>query len=87
MSEQYLVWVPEQGETEDDGREVKGIDAEDAAESYAERLCWGDPDYYAAFLDRDGMAMHVREVESGEVSVFQVTGERVITFNAREKKQ
>jgi len=35
----WLVWAPERGETEDDAREVEALDAEQAADDFAE---WDD---------------------------------------------
>lgn len=87
MNGRWLVWVPDNGETEDDGREVNGGDAECVAENYAEYLCGRDPDYYATFIDRGGMTMHVREVGSSKVDVFSVTGETVVTFRAVERTE
>ena len=83
MIQQWMVWIPEHGETEDDARQRGGLDAEDAAENHAERMCQDDPDCYATFTDRGGLTMHVREVNGGEVTVLSVTGEASITFNAK----
>lgn len=38
MISQWMVWIPERGETEDDARQIGGMDAEDAAENRAD-LC------------------------------------------------
>ena len=99
MIQQWKVWVPEYGSTEDDARYVGGLTARDAAEQNAERLCRSDPDYYAIFLG-DGLVMHVREVlpmcqggvrrdteEYGDdVHVLRVSGRQRIDFSAAKEK-
>lgn len=92
MIAQWMVWVPERGETEDDARQIGGLDAEDAARNLAERMCSDDPDNYATFVDRGGLTMHVRPCPNplypgeNEVTVLCVTGEASVTFMAVEKE-
>lgn len=84
MNDRWWVWVPESGETEQDGRSGDGYDAQSVAENHAERLCRRDPDYYASLAE--GMTMHVRSCMSGEIFVFSVVAEQSVRFRATVKE-
>lgn len=93
MISQWMVWVPERGETEADARQIGGLDAEDAASNLAERMCENDPDNYSTFVDHGGLTMHVRACPNPQwypdvtcVFVVSVTGEASVTFMAVEEE-
>lgn len=66
-------------------RTIDGSDAEDAAETYVERICSDDCDNYKSF--ESGERITVRDASTKEhLGVFTVTGERYWHFHARPSK-
>ncbi len=75
----FDVWLPEDGETQDDAREVHADDAEQAAEIVAERY---DVDDHP-LLNGHKLEVHVRD-KAGVVTVFMVTAEAEVRYIAHE---
>jgi len=82
MSKQqtYLIWCPELGSTSDDGNNVTGYSAEDAAETWAQREDSESADYW--IVKGEGTTVIVRSPDGTEQS-FYVTGEQAINYYAR----
>jgi hypothetical protein len=76
----FLVWRPENGETEEDAREVEALDAETAAEDFAE---WDDSQGDYTIVRGSDATLHVRPRDGGDVERFQVSGEAVPQYSAR----
>jgi hypothetical protein len=77
----YVVWCPDDGSTEDDGKTFRANSPSGAAEQWAE---WNDrhsADYN--IVKGCGAVVHVRSEDGGETSVFTVTGETVPLYSAR----
>lgn len=75
----WKLWVPEEGETEEDADEGYGIDAEDAAETYVEKR-YGDGESFR-WLERDGALVHVRG-DDGSLTKVRVHAEATVRYNA-----
>lgn len=76
----YKCWMNDP----DDAADVKAIDPEDAASSYAKQQCEDDCDYYAEYDDGGGI-VNVRDPD-GAVHVCRVSINRDPTFYAKEIK-
>jgi len=74
--EQYRIWIPDEGETEDDCRLVIAHDHEDAAKEGVERRYNDDP-------FTSPMTAYVRSPD-GELRAYEVHPEPTIYFNAYE---
>ena len=82
--EVFLVWRPELDETEEDAREVFAVDAEQAAEDFAE---WDDADGDYTIVRGGDATLHVRAKDKpGAAEVFVVSGETVPQYTARAKE-
>lgn len=85
----FLLWRPEQGEAEEDAREVEANDSETAAEDWAEHDDSGG-DY--CIVNGNEATVHVRRYGlDGDgapwpVEVFVVLGETVPQYTARPAK-
>ena len=78
--EQYRVWIPDEGETEDDCVLIMAHDHEDAAKYEVERRHCDDP-------FTSSMTAYVRCTfggDDGELKAFEVHPEPSIWFNAFE---
>lgn len=80
--EVFLVWRPENRETEEDAREVFAADEEEAAEDWAEHDDADSVEY--AIVKGDDATVLVRKKDGGPVRKFVVTGEAVPHYSARE---
>ena len=79
MSARYRCWNPDTGDA-DDGRDVIGVDVEDAAETFARWYDAKSADYIYA---TDGGLVAVRLDHTTEVFTLRVTGEQCISYRAR----
>ena len=80
----YVVWCPENGEDgPDDGMEVTGVrDHADAAEAWAQSQDWHGADYLIVG-GKITPTVHVMG-PTGEVQRFEVSGEAVPSYRARQ---
>lgn len=81
----WLVWCPEDDESEEDARRAFGADAEMAAIDYAEKECSDDPELNSVYLN-GGKTLYVKPEAGRELAVVEVYGEAVIDFHSREKR-
>ena len=81
----FLVWEPDQSETEEDAREVEASDAETAAEDRAEEVD-SNGDY--TIVGGSEATFHVRPKDdpSAPVEVYVVTGESVPQYSATKRE-
>lgn len=79
----WLVWEPDADERPEDGHVVVAIDAEDAAEDFAE---WSDIDGDYTIISGHVPTLHVRLADdpAAPVEVFVVSGESVPRYSARK---
>lgn len=80
MTEQYRVWSPDMGETEDDCRLYKAYDHEEAAKNYVQRS------YSEEAFDSE-MNVMVRCTfggDDGELKAFNVMAVPTVYFSATE---
>lgn len=80
----WRVWCPDQGEDgPDDGRDVRDVAAQYAAEKWAETE---DHDYYEydIIAQRQRPVVHVLDPATGAVTRWRVTGEAVPQYHAEE---
>ncbi len=82
----WLVWRPEQDETEGDARGIEAWDAEQAAEDWAEHDDQGG-DYTIVGGDSATLSVRPRDDASAPVEVFVVSGETVPQYSARAKAE
>lgn len=78
----YVVWCPDHCESEDDARAIEAHDAEDAAEKWAEKDDCESAEY--AIVGGDAVEVRVRDVESAAMSAFEVSGESIPSYHAKE---
>lgn len=76
----FLVWSDD--ETDDDAREVRAADAEEAAEDYAEWDDMNSAEY--TILKGSEVTVNVCPKGGGETVRFVVSGEAVPQYTARE---
>jgi hypothetical protein len=77
------VWCPDDGEKREDTRRIHAIDAQQAAEKWAEiEDCGGDYD----IVRGDEKLVHVSLEGSDVVRIFLVSGEATPVYQAREQK-
>ena len=77
----YVVWCPDDGNTEEGGKTFRARSASAAAEQWAE---WSDrhsADYN--IVKGCDAVVHVRSEDGGETFAFSVTGETVPLYSAR----
>lgn len=79
----FRVWRPEWSNTEDDGRNIPGWDAKNAAERYADMIDTEGADY----LIVGGQEATICVRDGDRVRTFVVTGETVAHYSAREKTE
>lgn len=79
----WTVWIPEDGETEQDAVEVRGIDAEDAAEEHVKEHY--DSDSYTR-LEREGVLVCVRDGD-GALSKVRVHAEATIEYRSSVEEE
>jgi len=77
----WRVWRSDEGSTEDDAREVRASDAEQAAEDFAE---WDDSQSAEYSIARGNEALISVRGPDGSLSTFKVEGEYVPHYIARE---
>lgn len=84
MYRKFIVWCPEDGETEEDGRPIKAFDFDMAAKEWAEI----DDSHCADYRIVGGMdvTVTVKDIESGSIVSFLVSGETVAMYRARPVK-
>lgn len=78
---EFKVWR-ENDEEFDDGRKVRALDAESAAETWADEEDWSSADYLIV-SQRDTPVVCVQGPE-GTVRRYRVRGESVAVYTARE---
>lgn len=77
----YIVWAPDDGGAEEDGKKFHAQSASAAAEQWAE---WSDRHSADYNIARGSDAVvHVRAEDGGETFAFTVTGETVPLYSAR----
>jgi len=78
----WLVWDPDAGETIDDARTVRGFDASDAAENWAERSDSDSAEY--AIVRGSPATVLVRSAadEAAPIEKYEVHGESAPSYNA-----
>ena len=79
----YIVYCPDDGEELSNGREIVAYDYESAAEEWAERRD-ENGDYYLVSNYSEHMEICVVDPETKAKKTFQVYGEAVPTYYARE---
>ena len=80
MTEQYRVWSPDMGETEDDCRLYKAYDHVEAAKAYVERSYHGE----AFDTPMEVMARCTFGGDNGELKAYSVTPVPTVYFSAIE---
>lgn len=80
----FLVWRPDDGESEADATEVRAWDAEEAAEDFCEQDDSDSAEYYCAKGNECLVAVKMKDGDDGFVHHFKVTGEYVPQYSARE---
>lgn len=76
----WLVWSADSGE--DDAREIYATDESDAAEKWAEREDLNSAEY--SIVRGNSVTVCVRGTVAGAVTRFDVSGESVPSYSARE---
>jgi hypothetical protein len=79
---QYLVWCPDLGSTEEDGRKIMAHDPEDAACLWARREDSRSADYW--IVGGTDANVVVRDPDGAEHALI-VSGESVPSYRARPK--
>lgn len=79
----FLVWRPENGQDEEDGKTINAYDAEDAVEFWAKWYDQAGADYL--IVSGQPATVKVRDLDSDAVSVWIVSGESVPSYSARRK--
>ncbi len=82
MKKKFLVWSPESGETIEDAEEFAAVDAQDAAEEWAEYDDVQSAEY--SIVKGHEATVHVSAGPGMEVEVFTVTGEALPTYYAHK---
>ena len=82
MSSKFYVWCPDHGESPEDARKFEALDAQEAAEKWAD---WNDGYFaeYAIVGGKEVARVCVREQGESEVRGFTVSGRAVPTYTAR----
>lgn len=78
----YIAWSAELGQDEEDGRRITAGDEETAAREWAEAHDQRSAEYSIA--SGTDMVVTVKDIESGEVSQYTVSGCPVPTYSARK---
>lgn len=78
----YIAWCEDYGHTEEDGRKVSAYDAEAAARTWAEWYDQKSADY--AIASGSETIVTVKEIASGVIEQFSVSGEAVPSYFARK---
>lgn len=81
----FRVWCEEQGDTEDDARDVHALTHEDAAEEWAEQSDLDSAEY--SIVKGGDVTVHVRRVGEDSHKTFVVSGEAVPSYSAREEER
>jgi hypothetical protein len=84
MKSRYAVLRWDYGGEWDHATEVEGIDAEDAAETFAEEQCVDDPERYSVY--ERGVLLDVKDLATNEVSEVEVTMHSNPTFTATQRR-
>lgn len=82
MADHYLVWCPEQDETQRDARKIDAFDSEHAAQMWADREDSDSADY-AICAGRWEPVVYVRAPD-GEVTMWRVCGETVPSYSSEQ---
>lgn len=77
----WVVWDHSQGETEEDAVAVMGVDAEDAAETWADKHLESEDETATVIVK-----LHQDFGKGGPEHVFTVTSELTIVYSATEVK-
>ena len=77
----YLAWCPDLDEDEDEAIALYAVEAEEAAEEWAERQDADSAEY--GIVVGEPATVHVRAPD-GTVTVWRVTGESVPSYSAEE---
>ncbi len=81
----FLVWCPDMGSEREDAYEIKAVDAESAAQEWAE-----EEDSYSAEYSivsgRETPVVHVAEINK-PAQIFVVSGEAVPAYYARPAQE
>lgn len=76
----FIVWCPEDGETEEDGRPIKAFDSSLAAQEWAKIDDSHSADY--RIVGGTDVTVTVKDVASDRIVNFLVSGETVAIYHA-----
>jgi hypothetical protein len=82
MSGRYVVWQPENGQTDEDGMKLMAFDAEHAAQLWAERDDHRSAEHH--IVGGQPATVMVRNIDTAEVSEWVVSGEVEYRYTARQ---
>lgn len=80
--ENYIAWCEELGQDEEDGRKFNAYDAEAAARMWAGWHDHKSAEYAIASGSGSGTVVTVKEIESGLIEKYSVSGEAVPSYYA-----
>lgn len=79
----FLAWDPETGTVEDDAQTFCAFDAEGAAKKWAEHEDWTSEEY-SIVSGHSTPVVCVRDIATGELTRWEVSGESVPSYRARQ---
>lgn len=78
----FVVWSPEEDQTQDDGERIRALDAQHAAELWADKA--GRVSCEFLLLSGETITVCVFNEKTKEITRWQVSGEAIPHYNARE---
>lgn len=80
MLKRFVVWDPDGGGEEIDGREFRALDAQAAVTAWAEWDDYTSAEYH--IVGGSVATVQVRDLQTNELSKWVVSGEAVISYTA-----